>query len=68
MVSNVEGVTNVFGSFDAEAFINAVEEDGDTEVTVAGKFIWGQWFFGSDIVKVLDAERYCWEVHTGDGQ
>jgi hypothetical protein len=40
------------GFFDNAAFMEAVEQDGDVEVTIAAKLLTGQWVYGRDVVTV----------------
>jgi hypothetical protein len=50
-----EGLVNVSGSFDKAALLDAVEENGEIEVTAAGRLTSGRWFFGSQVVRIFDS-------------
>jgi hypothetical protein len=45
--------TTIFAFFDKDALMTAVPENGDKELIVAGKLKSGQYFYGSDIIKVI---------------
>ncbi|MHC5198558.1 MAG: hypothetical protein ACYSO1_00330, partial [Planctomycetota bacterium] len=50
--SKKEDVWYLMGFFDNLAVMEAIDEDGLVEVTIAAKLISGQWVYGADVVKV----------------
>jgi hypothetical protein len=51
---NDEGFIGVEVAFDHEAFCGTVADNGPIKVTVIGSLTTGQYFYGSDIIKIID--------------
>lgn len=55
---NDEGAVEVEVAFDREAFCDTVADDGIVEVTVIGSFTTGQYFYGSDTIRIIDRQSH----------
>jgi hypothetical protein len=43
----------IYGIFDKTKVIDALSEDGDVSITVIGRYISGEYFYGKDTVKII---------------
>lgn len=52
--------TTIFASFDKDELMDAVNDNGQVEVAVVGQLQTGQYFFGTDDIKVVKPGNWPW--------
>jgi hypothetical protein len=52
--------TTIFASFDKDELMNAIDDNGQVELAVVGRLKTGQYFFGTDDIRVISPGNWPW--------
>jgi hypothetical protein len=52
--------TTIFASFDKDKLMDAIDDNGQVELVVVGQLKTGQYFFGTDTVRVISPGHWPW--------